>query len=351
MSPTEPFVPFVVFGASKSGTTWLQKTLDAHPDLRCHFQLQLFPFTSLDTVAIRTNVVFNKQTSPFKGVFKDAESERQYWLRLKYFEEFRRMSQKWVDQLKGSYSKEADQAYVDKVYYKMYRGLAREMLIDVPGKKIYGTKSYSDLEFLFKVYPEAKVISIIRDGRDVATSKRFHYWKMGAYYHGEEKSKWLYWLNGWKPTKLVIRVLRKYLGWFGENYFERKDDPNNFFTHAVLKKMARDWFLTTRYILNFKERFPDQIHLVRYEEMKKNQEGCIQEALEFLGADADPAVIQEIMDRTDFNRMKKDQKDSFFRKGVIGDWQNHFNEGDKALFKEQTEGLLVELGYEKDNNW
>jgi hypothetical protein len=39
------------------------------------------------------------------------------------------------------------------------------------------------------------------------------------------------------------------------------------------------------------------------------------------------------------------------RKGLPGDWQNHFSDNHKRLFKEKFGDLVVRLGYEKDNNW
>ena len=39
------------------------------------------------------------------------------------------------------------------------------------------------------------------------------------------------------------------------------------------------------------------------------------------------------------------------RKGIAGDWHNHFTEEDKALYKELTGSLLVDLGYEESNDW
>jgi hypothetical protein len=39
------------------------------------------------------------------------------------------------------------------------------------------------------------------------------------------------------------------------------------------------------------------------------------------------------------------------RKGVAGDWQNVFTEGDKEIFKDEAGKLLVRLGYEKDRKW
>ncbi|MGF1641739.1 MAG: hypothetical protein ACFCUO_12385 [Rhodospirillales bacterium] len=40
-----------------------------------------------------------------------------------------------------------------------------------------------------------------------------------------------------------------------------------------------------------------------------------------------------------------------FRRGVIGDWRNHFTDAHKAAFKEQAGQALIELGYETDLNW
>jgi hypothetical protein len=42
---------------------------------------------------------------------------------------------------------------------------------------------------------------------------------------------------------------------------------------------------------------------------------------------------------------------SHYRKGQPGDWRNHFNEAHVAAFKEKFGDLVVQLGYEPDNNW
>jgi hypothetical protein len=42
---------------------------------------------------------------------------------------------------------------------------------------------------------------------------------------------------------------------------------------------------------------------------------------------------------------------SHYRKGMPGDWKNHFNEQHKKVFKDHHSDLLIKLGYEKDNNW
>jgi hypothetical protein len=45
------------------------------------------------------------------------------------------------------------------------------------------------------------------------------------------------------------------------------------------------------------------------------------------------------------------KKSGTFRKGKPGNWQEHFTESNKALFKETAGDLLVRLGYENDDSW
>lgn len=40
-----------------------------------------------------------------------------------------------------------------------------------------------------------------------------------------------------------------------------------------------------------------------------------------------------------------------FRKGKIGGWQEEFTEINKRNFKKVAGDFLIDLGYEKSNNW
>lgn len=42
---------------------------------------------------------------------------------------------------------------------------------------------------------------------------------------------------------------------------------------------------------------------------------------------------------------------SHYRKGIPGDWKNHFTSEHKAYFKREYNDLLIKLGYEKDDKW
>jgi hypothetical protein len=45
------------------------------------------------------------------------------------------------------------------------------------------------------------------------------------------------------------------------------------------------------------------------------------------------------------------KKSGTFRKGVPGNWRQHFTPRNRAAFKEATGDLLVRLGYEEDHDW
>ena len=66
---------------------------------------------------------------------------------------------------------------------------------------------------------------------------------------------------------------------------------------------------------------------------------------EHIGRPLGPGQAEAIVSRT------WSQKSSTFRKGVIGDWRNHFTEEHKQAFKEQAGAELVRLGYEDDLDW
>lgn len=45
------------------------------------------------------------------------------------------------------------------------------------------------------------------------------------------------------------------------------------------------------------------------------------------------------------------KKSGTFRKGIPGDWKEHFSDKNKEVFKQVAGDLLQELGYEDTNNW
>lgn len=79
--------------------------------------------------------------------------------------------------------------------------------------------------------------------------------------------------------------------------------------------------------------------------------------LEFYSINLSQKHIKKIFIET--QKMKKKKflsnvlagKKSTFRKGVTGDWKNHWNDAHKKKFKDLAGDFLIELGYEKDFEW
>lgn len=68
-------------------------------------------------------------------------------------------------------------------------------------------------------------------------------------------------------------------------------------------------------------------------------------------------ALQQILNQNSFARLtggrRKGQEDvnSHYRKGVPGDWKNHFSTEHIQHFKNKYNDILVKLGYENDSNW
>lgn len=97
--------------------------------------------------------------------------------------------------------------------------------------------------------------------------------------------------------------------------------------------------------------------IVRYEDLLKDTENVFRAVTDLYNLNADAEEVLEIVDAHRFDRMSggRDRGDqdsaSFFRKGVSGDWKQHFTSPVAQLFKKKAGRALVELGYEEDESW
>lgn len=345
----EPFSPFVVYGASKSGTTWLQRILDAHPQVRCHFQRDILPLENRQRIFTPVKIVYDAKESPFGGVFSGDDQEKRYRLELGYI--------RGIDLLKSEYLKRNhpglntwERDLLSDFHQDLVRAMVEHILADNGEKTLFGTKVHTDLRLLFNVFPKARVVHITRDGRDVAVSRRFHGNRRGTFYYGDEASQLLRWLNAFGLGNRFVRWAQRRFGWFGPDWLQQPEDRASLLTPHSLAKFTLDWKLLSHYVIGFEQEFPDNFIRISYEDLLVDPHRHIAAVLTHIGASADPAIVDDLVEQTRFDKQKK-KASGFFRKGQSGDWRNHFNDGDVALFKELAGDHLIELGYEKDMNW
>ncbi|XP_040295545.1 sulfotransferase 1C1-like [Bufo bufo] len=139
-------------------------------------------------------------------------------------------------------------------------------------------------------------------------------------------------------------------------YFYKMDqtlpDPgtwDNFFSMFMAGNVTwGSWF---DHVLGWwKAKDKHKILYVFYEDMIEDSRREVQKVVRFLGEDFSEDVVQKILQHTSFKAMKSnpmanftslpdsvfDQSvTSFMRKGIVGDWKNHFLESQNIVFDEE----------------
>lgn len=347
---------FVVAGASKSGTTWLQKALDAHPEVRCLFQVPIMPL-DLWANGLRHElpVVHRGTESAFGGVFEDDDDLRRARLAERYLRSARVTTGGFLDPVLADVDDDHLRDELHGLHRDVVAAVADTVLTRGTDKPIVGTKATTDVALFLDAFPEARVVHVVRDGRDVCVSRRFHDLRARQHYVGDERSRVLAAVDRTRLGRRLVGVAQHRLGVFGAGSFERRDG-DALFTPALLEKYARDWDGTVRYYERHAVAAPDRVLTVRYEELLADTGATLGRILRFLGADDAPAVVDGLVSATRFDRLRQaggngEAEQSFFRSGTAGDWQRHFRPGDDAVFADAAGALLIELGYEPSANW
>jgi hypothetical protein len=95
---------------------------------------------------------------------------------------------------------------------------------------------------------------------------------------------------------------------------------------------------------------------VRYEALIESPHETFAQIFEHCRIDVPDERRTKAVDRWLFENMAsrrrgEELRTSHMRKGVAGDWQNHFTPELTTAFKERFGDLLIRLGYERDGSW
>src|SRR5688500_3986126 len=229
-----PREKFFIFGHARSGTTLLMRLARLHPEVHCNYQAHFFTRRPL-----------------LKSLVDSPEAEE--WLKRK--------SNRWNQG--RDLSPLILRAAADFI---MERGAARE------GKMIVGDKSPSStihgqaVRDMYAVYPDAKLIYIVRDGRDVLVSERFR--------NLVEESKFL------KPEdKRIIQELHKDQSQF-------TNGTRSIFTDTFIERVAKGWVNNLHQIEEEGKRlFGENYFSLRYEDLLAHPFDEMTKLWNFLGAE------------------------------------------------------------------
>ena len=161
------------------------------------------------------------------------------------------------------------------------------------------------------------------------------------------------------------------------NYKDRSNRPAiyNHFKHDPTRDQKQDFYEYLKAKMLYKShpwcfysQFVDSwlnvpnICLVRYEDCLKDAGKQLIKIMRHLDKPVDFEQIGDTVKKTSFKSITKEKygvsrvsgdtdNSKFHRKGIAGDWKNYFS-CESCEFFEQLEGrLLIELGYENDENW
>ncbi|MCI0549732.1 MAG: sulfotransferase [Anaerolineae bacterium] len=302
-----PREKFFIFGHARSGTTLLMRLIRLHPEVHCNYQAHFFT------------------RQPLLKSFVDS-SEAEEWLRRK--------SNRWNQG--RDLSPLVLRAIADFV---MERDAVKE------GKHIVGDKSPSStihgqaVRDMHTIYPDAKLVYIVRDGRDVLVSERFR--------NFVEESKFLT-----SEDKRIIEDLRK-------DHSQFMNGTRSIFTEAFIRRVTKGWVTNLQEMEGEGKRlFGENYFALRYEDLLENPFEELTRLWKFLGVKKiDKSLAKQIKAEMESNPDEEWQAErnqgiaSFLSKGHAGNWERLFIAKDKSVFKEIAGDILVKWKYEKDSNW
>ncbi len=180
-------------------------------------------------------------------------------------------------------------------------------------------------------YPKAKIIHLVRDGRDVVTSGTFD------------------WITRTPPEADRFRF-----------YVKREPDLvlSRFFDDQILDTWCRYWTEPQAAAEHWrmKDEFQHPWLTVHYEDMLEDQASQLAKIFDFLQVTSTPEIAQAAADSASFHKRTgrsrgHDEPTAKARKGVHGDWRNYFTRADADIFDAICGHWLYHHRYTADKTW
>jgi hypothetical protein len=297
-----PLDKFFIFGHARSGTTVLARLIRLHPEVHCNYQAHFFTRAPLLQALV-------------------ADEEVGAWLA--------RGSNRW-NQGKD----------ISPLVLRAAADFILERQARQEGKRIVGDKSPNSLldgqavELMNQVYPDARLIYIVRDGRDTAISHRFQ-----AFIDF--------------PKHLSQEDLRI------RDDFARDAEPymrgeRSIFTKQAIRQAAEGWVRNVEETdQQGKKHYGDQYCSLRYEDLLALPWEEMRRMWAFLDAspatsELEGAVAAELKQNPDADWQKQKAKEIAqpLQKGKQGTWQELFTSRDRQVFQQVAGKTLAAWGYD-----
>ncbi len=302
-----PLEKFFVFGHARSGTTLLARLLRLHPEVHCNYQAHFFTRPPLLQSLV-------------------ADEEIGAWLS--------RRSNRW--------NRGRD---LSPVVLRVVGDFILEREARLKGKRIVGDKSPNSLmhgesvRLMHKLYPEARLIFIVRDGRDAAVSHRFQSF-----------------IDSPQHLDAEDRRIRHD---FAQNPEPFLNGERSIFTQRSIRHAAEGWaenVIETDRV--GQQLYGERYCALRFEDMLANPWEQISRLWGFLGADLSHPGLYDLLQAemeqnpdAAWQQQKAGNLVQPLQKGKRGTWRELFTARDREIFKRIAGDALIAWGYETDLDW
>lgn len=176
-------------------------------------------------------------------------------------------------------------------YFMRHGGDSSKVFVEKTPRHLFHVRE------ILEMYPSAKIICMIRDGRDVCLSLQRAYEKGISWCPRERRQQILFWKEA------------------SERYLDYLAD----------------------------DRLRSSLLTVRYEDLKASPADQIRRMFEFAALDAPAALVEQLIAKHDVSLLIG--KTPIVHTGAVGQWKEDFSEEDHKLFNRLCGDLLARMGY------
>ena len=303
-----PMEKFFIFGHSRSGNTLLMRLIRLHPEVHANYQGTFF-----------------SRPPGLKSLVNSPEIEAWLSRGTNYWNHGRDLSPLVM------------RAAADFIMERDARKYGKRIVGDKSPTTITSGQAIRDAH---KIYPDARIIYIIRDGRDVMVSDRF---------------------RNFVEEKFLRAGDAEIIAAFQKNPDQFKSGERSLFTEAWLRDPYQgipSWSINLVESRKEGQRlYGEKYYEIKYEDILTDPLNELKKLWTFLGVrnnKVSPALKISVKNEIAINPDETWQAERnsaiapYLSKGRYGNWKTFFTQEDKRVFKELAGEQLITWGYERD---
>ena len=271
-----PNPPIFIVGHARSGTTWLFDILTSHPEVAGVFESWMFTRSNGFVPLLRAHWG-DGLLATREAVIDRHPGLGQMITRDEAFDTVRSLSVDWLGRALGD------------------------------GERYVVEKGPMEYDIVNELFPEARFVHIMRDGRDVAVSM-----------HEASRS--------WAP-EMLPHIGRSLTGSAG---------------------LWRDELTEIR---RLGAAVGGRFFELRYEDLRADPESVSRRVFDFCGIPCSDSQLAEIIVATSFEAKKRKDRSGFVRAGRVGGWRSRFGAMDALRFHRRAGDMLIATGYARSRWW